>query len=132
MAIALTAIFGSNINVYVQPRMVERQYVGFTGAHGLLAMHLGTRGRQVVVSGTLRAYSVVNYAAARVLLQAAIDTIEPYLWSDAADYSFYGVTYPMVVWDKFHLVPDSEGKVFHWAIPGWATCKFTAHGRSLY
>ena len=131
MAVDLTTIFGAEINVYCQPRMVERQYVGFTGAHGILAMHLGTRGRQLVVTGTLRAYGV-TYAAARALLQIAIDTIEPYLWTDPADYSFYGVTYVMVVWDKFQLVPDSDGKVFHWVVPGWVTCKFTAHGRSLY
>jgi len=131
MAIALTDVFGTEINVYHQPRHVERQYSGFTGAHGLIAMHLGTRGRRIVVTGTLRATSG-SYAAARVLLQVAIDAIEPYLWSDAADYSFCGVTVPMVVWDRFQLVPESDGKVFHWVSPGWCTCKFTAHGRSLY
>jgi len=131
MAVDLTTIFGNEINVYHQPRHVERQYAGFVGAHGLIAMHLGTRGRRFVVTGTLRA-TAGSYAAARVLLQVAIDTIEPYLWSDAADYSFCGVTLIMVVWDKFELVPDSDGKVFHWASPGWCTCKFVANGRSLY
>jgi len=131
MAVDLTTIFGTEINVYCQPRMVERQYVGFTGGHGLLAMHLGTRGRQLVVTGTLRAYAA-SYAAARVILQAAIDTIEPYLWSDPADYSFYGVTYVMCVWDKFQLTTDGEGKAFHWVRGGYVTCKFTAYGRSLY
>lgn len=131
MAIALTDVFGAEINVYHQPRHVERQYAGFTGAHGLIAFHLGTRGRRLVVTGTLRAYAV-SYAAARALLQIAIDAIEVYEWADAADYVFCGVTIPMVVWDKFELVPDNNGKVFHWVLPGWVTCKFIANGRSLY
>ena len=132
MAVALTDIFGTEINVYHQPRHVERQFAGFVGAHGVIAMHLGTRGRRLIVSGTLRA-TAVSYAAARFILQNAIDAIDVCQWADAADYSFCGVTLTMVVWDKFELVPDSDGKVFHWVVPGyWCTCKFIAHGRSLY
>ena len=130
MAINLTTIFGSEINVYIQPRQSERQYAGFPGSHGVVTMHLGTRGRQLVISGTLRATGA-NYSVARAALQAAIDSIESYLWAYAADYSFAGTVFATTVFDKFQLVPDSKGKVFRLTREGWVTCNFTMYGRSL-
>jgi len=110
--------------------MSVRQYAGFPGAHGVVAMHLGTRGRQLVISGTLRATGG-SYSAARVVLRAAIDSIESYLWAYAADYSFAGTVYVSTVFDKFQLVPDSRGKVFRLTKGGWVTCDFVCYGRTL-
>jgi len=130
MATALTTIFGTEIKVYEQPRTADRQYVGFPGVHGLLAMHMGTRGRQLVITGIL-ASSGANYNAARANLKAVINSIEPYLWASAADYSFKGTVYLAVVFDRFQLQPDSAGKVFHWTSEGWVTCDFICFARSL-
>jgi len=124
MATALTTIFGNEIKVFCQPRQAARQYVGFPGVHGVVATHLGTRGRQLVISGRMR-------AATRPLLAAAIEAIEPYLWADAADYSFAGGTYSYVVFDKFQLVPDNTGKAFHFTSEGWVTCDFVCFARLL-
>jgi hypothetical protein len=132
MATDLTTIFGNEIKVGAQPRDIDRQYAGLAGAHGLLAMHMGTRGRRIVVTGTL-ASSGVDYAAARANLQDVIDGIEAYTYPGvaAADYSFFGETYNNVVFDRFQLVPDSDGRFFHWTSSGYATCSFICLLRQL-
>ena len=130
MAVALTTIFGSNICVYQQPVRSVRQYTGFPGAHGLAGMHLGTRGRQLVVSGHL-AVNGASYSVARAAMQTAVDAIEAFLLADPADYSFAGVTYYAVVFDKFELAPDGSGKVFHWATGNRVICRFTCWGTSI-
>ena len=130
MATALTTIFGTAINVYQQPIRSVRQYAAFPGAHGLAGMHLGTRGRPIVISGHL-AVTVAGYSAARASLQTAINAIEVWLLADPADYSFMGVTFYAVVFDKFELVPDGDGKVFHWAIGNRLICKFKCWGTSI-
>ena len=130
MATSLTTIFGSEIKVYAQPRNADRQYVGFAGADGLVSMLMGTRGRQIVVTGRLAA-SGANYNAARTSLQAVIDGIESYLSIEAADYSFAGTTYSDVVFDRFQLVPDNSGKVFHWTAAGYVIADFVCFMRSL-
>lgn len=124
MATALTAIFGNEIKVFCQPRQAARQYVGFPGVHGVVATHLGTRGRQLVINGRLR-------AATRPLLATAIAAIESYLWADAADYTFAGETYSHVVFDRFRLVPDNTGKAFHFTSEDWVTCDFVCYARLL-
>jgi len=130
MAIALTNVFGSAINVVVQPRDSERLYHGFSGAHGATTMFVGTRGRRITVTGTI-SYTAANYTLARIGAQAAIDAIEAYLWAGAADYSFYGCVFYAVVWDSFRLITDTFGKAFHWNLPGYLTVRFVATGRSL-
>jgi len=130
MATALTTIFGNEIKVYSQPRQADRQYVGFPGVHGLAAMHMGSRGSQLVITGTL-ASSGSGYNDARTNLQAVIDDIEEYLWAGAADYSFAGTTYYNVVFDKFQLTPDADGKAFHWTAEGYVTCSFVCFARIL-
>lgn len=130
MTIDLTTIFGNEIKVYAQPRQADRQYVGLPGAHGLLSMDMGTRGRQLVITGKLAATGN-DYADARTNLQAIIDDIESYLWATAADYSFAGTTYEYVVYDKFQLVPDSGGKVFYWTADGYVVADFICYARSL-
>ena len=130
MATALTTVFGDEIKVIVQPRQADRQYTGYPGAHGLTGMRMGTRGRQIVVTGRL-ASSGANYNAARSDLQDVIDDIEAYLNTDAADYSFAGTTYQDVVFDNFQLIPDRWGKAIHWTSEGYATADFICFLRSL-
>ena len=123
MATDLTTIFGSEIKVAAQPRRAEKQYAGFPGAHGLVGMDLGTRGRRMTVTGRLRA-SGSDYDDARGNLQTTIDTIEAYLWAEAADYTFKGETYNNVVFDKLELLVDNKGTVFHLTSDGKVTVDF--------
>jgi len=124
MAIPLVNIFGSQIKVTCQPREVQRQYSHFAGSHGLTAMHMGSRGHQLIVNGIIR-------AATRVLLRSAILAVESCQWSGAVDYSFAGNTYPAVVWEKFELHRDGTGKSVYWSSTGWVLTRFTAYGRAL-
>ena len=133
MATDLTTIFGNEIRVGAQPRDFDRQYAALAGAHGLLSMHMGTRGRRVFISGTL-ASSGAGYAAARANLQEVIDAIEQtYTWPGvaAADYSFMGETYYSAVFDMFELTPDNKGMFFHWTNEGYVTCDFVCLLRQL-
>lgn len=132
MAIDLTTIFGTEINVYAQPVRAVRQYAGFPGAHGLTSMHLGTRGYPIIVSGKI-ATAGIDYAAARLACQAAIDSIEVYMLPGVGplDYSFFGVVFFNAVFEEFRLVPDNRGKVFHWTYEGYVTADFVAILRSL-
>ena len=129
MATDLTTIFGSEINVAQQPRIVDRYYHGFAAAHGVTCMFMGTRGSKLAISGRI-AVAGANYNAARTSCQAAIDAIETYLWAPAIDYSFRGTTFFAVVFDQFSLISDSANKVFHWCA-GYCICDFTCHGRCL-
>ncbi len=117
MAVDFTTIFGNEIVVSAQPRRAARQYTAFPGAHGLVGMHMGTRGRPMVVTGRLRKTGT-DYSDARSTLQTTIDDIEEYLWADAADYTFKGDTYSNVVFNKLQLLPDSKSKVFHFNSEG--------------
>ena len=117
MATAFTTIFGDEIIVSAQPRRAQKQRTGYPGSHGLTSMSLGTRGRPMVITGRLRATGT-DYSNARSNLQTTIETIEAYLWADAADYTFKGDTYSNVEFDKFQLVPDSRGKIFHFNSEG--------------
>lgn len=132
MAEDFTAIFGNNIIVSPQPRQADRQYTGFSGAHGLVGMHMGTRGYQIVISGRL-AGSGGSYSAARAALQSQINDIEAYTYPgvDAADYTFAGTTYENVVFDRFQLIPDSTGKIFHWTSAGLVMANFVCYARAL-
>jgi len=124
MTIALTTIFGNEIKIAAQARQIHREYNGFPGADGVTAMLMGSRGRQIVIRGTLR-------AATNILLQAGIDAIEQWLWAGATDYTALGVTYFFVVFDKFEFVTDAKGKTFHLTSEGWVTCEFKMYARAL-
>ena len=93
-------------------------------------MHMGTRGRQLVVRGSLRATGS-GYNGARSNVQALIDAIEQYLWADAADYTFKGETYSNVVFDKFQLVPAAGGRIFRWLSTGYVAVDFVCFMRCL-
>jgi hypothetical protein len=130
MSIALTSVFGSQINVVVQPRLTERVYTGFPAAHGVTTMFMGSRGRQVTVSGRI-VTSVTTYALARVAAQVAIDAIEPYAWAPAADYTFNGCIYFAVVWEPLRIISNDKGKAFHYCAPGYIEVDFVMQGRTL-
>jgi len=125
----LTTIFGSEIRVSPQPRLPIRQYAHFVGSHGLTAMHLGSGGYAIIVTGRLRA-SGASYAAARANMAAAIAAIESYNFADAADYTFGNDTYYNVLFEQFQLVPDGQGKIYHLS-SGYVFVDFIARLRAL-
>jgi hypothetical protein len=125
----LTTIFGNEIKVFRQPRLAENQMTGFPGAHGVTAMNLGTRGSPITITGRLSA-SGANYDASRINLQAWIDDIESYLSIPADDYSFKGEIFENLQFLRFELVPDGEGKVFHFD-SNYVFCSFVMHGHIL-
>ncbi len=129
MATNLGSIFGSVIKVGYQPPQAHRQYSGFAGAHGLTAMHLGSRGYPVIITGRM-GESGANYTAARAALAASIAAINNYLWLDAADYSWQGETYTYMVFERFQIVPNN-GKYFSWTKEGYCVCNFICYARCL-
>ena len=130
MATPLRNIFGNVIKVVGQPRQIDRQYSGFPGAHGVTGMHLGSRGFQLVIAGTLGA-SGASYEIARTNLQTIIDAIEQYLFAPPADYSHDGTIYYYVIFDRFALLPDGQGKTFHLTSTGYVTCDYVMYARAL-
>jgi len=122
MAIDLTTIFGSNITVLAQPRSAKRQYARYPGAGGMTAMHLGTIGRRITVTGLLAAGGA-DYNAARANLQVVINTIQGYLAPTIgpADYHYRGDIYYAAVFDEFRIT----GKIL-WTASGAVKCRFTA------
>lgn len=127
----ITTIFGYEIVMHVQPRLAHRQYVGFPGGHGVVAMNLGTRGRAVTVSGRLAATGV-NYNTARMNLQTWINDIEYYITNASAySYTYHGGTYWYVLFDELVLIPDAQNKVFHFNSGGYVFCNFVCYGRML-
>ncbi len=131
MATALTAIFGNELKVVAQPRVAQRQYAGFPGAHGVAAMHMGSRGFAIIVSGKLRQTSGANYAAKRATLETTVVAIEQYLWLGAADYTYGNVTYYNVVFENFLLQPVGQGKYYYQNSEGQVVCDFVCRGRGL-
>ncbi len=132
MSINLTTIFGDEIRVHTQPVIADRQYSGFPGAHGLTTMQMGSRGYPLTVVGRIAESGGGNYATARANLKATIVTIEDHLFYDAYDYVFFNATYYDVVWDRFQLIPDNTGKVFHWTSEGYCIADFIMLGRCLW
>ena len=129
-AIDLTTVFGNEIKVGFGTRKPVLQLTGFPGAHGLLGMHLGSRGYPIFVTGKI-AHTGVDYTAARQAVVADINSIEDYLFVDPASYVFKGTTYDYVIFTDFRLLPDPGGKFFPYTAEGFVTCKFTATLLSL-
>ncbi len=130
MVVVLSTIFGSEINVGFQPHEIARTYSGYAGAHGLTAMHLGSRGHPLTITGTLR-QGGNNYADARANLGTVISVIEAYLYAAAADYTFLGNSFYSIVFDRFQLLSGPGGKFFNFTSDGEVTCRFVMHARSL-
>jgi len=129
MAINLTTIFGSDIQVAAQPRQAKRQHSGFSGAHGVTSMNLGTRGRLITVRGRITGVGA-GYDAARANAQAYIDFIESYQWNDGLDYYCREQHYYHVVFEHFELTPVNE-VIFHHSSEGKVIVYFLATLRSL-
>ncbi len=131
MSTNLTSIFSDEITVHAQNRKVDKQFSGNAGSNGLTCMHLGGKGYDLVVKGTLRA-SGDDYDSARAALQAVLDdTVEPFLWADADTYEFRGETFENIVWLDISLLPDSRGVMFRYNSQGKMTVDFIALGKSL-
>jgi len=130
MSTPLRNIFGNEIKVVAQPRQIDRQYAGFTGAHGVTGMHLGSRGYQIIIAGTLAATGG-SYSAARAALQTIIDNLELYQFSLPDTYTHDGCTFSYVVFDRFSILPDAGDKWFHFTSTGYVTCRFICYARAL-
>ena len=130
MATSFYSIFGNEIKVTAQPRQADRQYVGLPGVNGVIAMHFGTRGRRITVTGRLAATGA-SYSTARTSLQATIDTIEAYYSAAAAAYSHEGTTYNNVIFEKFELITPADGKTFRCTVDGYVICDFICYLRDL-
>jgi hypothetical protein len=131
MATELTTIFGNEIRVGNDFRIIQRQYNGFAGAHGLTTKHMGSRGSVIVVSGILRGTAESSYDTARNKCLEIITATEQYLAAGDTDYTFKGTTYEKVVWDKINIVPDSKNTYFQWNSKGECFVNFIATGRCL-
>ncbi|MCK4958166.1 MAG: hypothetical protein KAT00_02175 [Planctomycetes bacterium] len=132
MAVDLTTIFGSEIKVVAQPRQANRQLTAFAGAHGLVSMNMGTRGRLITVYGRISYTNSQNsYWVNRAAGQAAVNAIESYQWADGFDYTYGGEIFYRVIFEHFELVRDHEGKAFHHANGGCVFVNFIATLRSL-
>lgn len=129
MATALIDLFGTEIKVFAQPRLVETQFVGFPGAHGVVAMNLGTRGKPIIITGTLREAGN-SYDTSRKNLDDWITDIEALLWAEAADYTYHGQTFEQIQFVKFDLLPDGEGKLYHMTQDG-VVANFIMRGHIL-
>ena len=127
----LTTIYGPAISVSRGPRKPVRQYSSFAGAHGLTAMHLGSRGYLVMIKGTIRVFIPTTYSDARALMEGAIAMIEQYNFAGVDTYTFKGRVFSNVLFDDaFSPVVDGNGKMFYIA-GGWLVCRFTARLRGL-
>lgn len=130
MSTDLYTFFGTHELVVVgQPREIERQYTGFPGAHGLTSMFMGSRGKPVIVTGTIR-FNGASYEAARYNLEAYIYNLEQIQWADAADYYWLGSNYYNVVWEKLAFINKSD-TTFYWSANGQVMAYFIAVGRQL-
>jgi len=124
--IDLTYIFGDEIIVATYTRRIDRQRVGLPGAHGVLSMHMGSRGRQIIVKGKIWG-SGNDYASARADCQAWLDEIDLYKFAGAADYTFMDDTYYNVEFDDIVPLPDKDGKTFHYNAEGYVILDFIAY-----
>ncbi len=127
----LQTIYGPEIIVSHDTRKAVRQYDGFAGAHGVTAMHLGSRGYPIAVRGTLRVAITTTYKAAREVMETAILAIEQYNWAGTDTYTFKGSVFDNVLFDDaIKPTKDANGKMFFVA-GGWLICRFTARLRGL-
>ena len=125
-----TALLGNEINVVAQPRVAQRDYHAFAGADGLLSMFHGFRGYTITVTG--RNWGTGgSYQIARGNAETGIVLIESYLAAFPDTYTFMGISYFDVVFERFELIPDGTGKAFHSTAEGYVVYDFIAQFRSL-
>ncbi len=117
----LTSIFGTAITVTPHPRVSQKQRVGFPGAHGVIGIELGTRGRIILVSGQLRATGA-SFAVAYLAMLALISAIESYQSASSATYTYGSATFYNVDFGDFRLVKRGD-RSFRWT-PTGLICDF--------
>lgn len=125
----LTEIFGTEIIVNDGHRQADRQFSGFAGAHGLTDMYLGSRGKEIVVMGTVRGIGE-TYAAARTDAASQLIAIEDCQELPAANYVFQGQTFTNVVWIDLKKIPLKDA-AYLFSSAGEVIVRFIATGRSL-
>ena len=131
MSVAFTYIYGNEISVSHDTRKPVRQYRGFAGSHGVTAMHLGSRGYPILVTGQVRVANLSTYDLTRAAMETGIYAIEQYNWLGTNTYTFRGSTFNYVVCDDaFEPIPDSHGRMFR-VVPGYLLCLFRARFRGL-
>jgi len=120
---ALTDIFGTHINVTPQGRRRDKQKTGFAGAHGMTGMNLGSRGRPIVVTGTLYAAGA-SYALARAALLAAINVIDAYQDLSDDTYTYQSETYYYTTFESPVMIqPGPAGRGIYYN-GSQAFCRF--------
>ncbi len=120
----LYVIFGPEIVVTISPRQAMRTYHGFAGVHGVTAMHLGSRGFGLAVTGTIR-------AATRALIDAAVADIEALQWLGALYYWHQGSNFYNIVWEDMEVIKNPAGKSVYLVSTGLYVCKFKIYGKGL-
>lgn len=130
MSTELTSIFGNEITVGESLRQADREFTGLAGSHGMTGMLLGSRGRDVIVRGTIRGTGA-SYAAARADVRVKLALIEDAQWLDEDDYTFFSDTYESVVWNKPELVPNDKGQIYIQNSAGEVMVNFIMYGISL-
>ena len=127
---SLNSIFGDEINVHDGHRQADREFTGYAGNHGLTSMLLGSRGKDIIVRGTVRG-SGGNYGSARNDAADKMAEIEAAQWLDEDDYTFFNDTYKSVVWNKVEKIPNDKGQVYFQSSSGEVLVNFVAYGISL-
>lgn len=135
MTVSITTVFGSEISVNTGLRVNQTQFTGYAGANGVTGMWLGTRGRLIIVSGTMR-YTAASYLQARSGLIAAIELILSTYTGIAEDTWTYGSyeSYANTVLTHIEPLPargaDGTIKTYHWN-GSQCYCKFNAYLRQM-
>lgn len=135
MTVSITTLFGSEIAVNTGYRVNQSQFVAYAGANGVTGMYLGTRGRLIIISGTLR-YTAATFEQARYGLISAIDQIVATYTGIAEDTWTYGSyeSYANTVLYAIEPLPiigaDRTTKTYQWN-GAQCFCKFNAYLRQM-
>jgi len=122
MATQITTLLGNELKTTEAPRVMDRQFASFPGAHGITSITMGSRGWQLVFTGKVR-LGGANYAAARAAAQTAIWNIAAMTAWDAGDYTYQNVTYYNCVWTNFRVLGGE--KTYVYTSNGYITVEFT-------
>ncbi|HOQ06150.1 MAG TPA: hypothetical protein PKY88_13165 [Anaerohalosphaeraceae bacterium] len=129
MAYDLQTLLGSELTVGLNNRRMQRQYLGFAGAHGLATIALGTRGFELPISGVIRATGT-TYKQARNNAVMIAQNLEALQAAEPADYFYKGTTYLNCIFENFRLVPSANGRIFV-PVPGGCLARYEITLRGL-
>lgn len=124
MATALTSILGNEIKVFVQPRVMNRQFTGFAGMHGVTSMSMGTRGYIVDIEGVIRTYGPA-YATAYANMASQVDTFESLQFLGIDNYTYNGATFFGCLFHNPRLLRMPGGKQFAYTKEGYLIARFS-------